>query len=196
MHLTLLVSLFAVTICQNTNGNSTTAKNSTTSTTSPVHHSSLTQAKTNHVTSATAANANVSRQQPPLTSSRAGPTSGELPSVPQLTPNGTEVTQHSTQTADASPVTNRTLSEGPTAAYINATVTATATALPHGFGKSDLAENPGLVAVLCIFCIVLALALVVATVKCVRSPRASFERLEDVPMNKVNEGSPFAHYSK
>ncbi|XP_039454354.1 uncharacterized protein LOC116318232 isoform X2 [Oreochromis aureus] len=64
------------------------------------------------------------------------------------------------------------------------------------WGKDDLASNPGLVAIICIFCIVLALVIVVFTVKCIRSPRSKFERLEDMPMGKVNEESPFAHYSK
>lgn len=59
-----------------------------------------------------------------------------------------------------------------------------------------MAANPGLVAILCIFCIILALVLVVATIKCIRSPRSNFERLDDVPMGKVNEESPIAQYSK
>ncbi|KAM9383918.1 putative LOC729966 homolog isoform 2-T2 [Pholidichthys leucotaenia] len=62
--------------------------------------------------------------------------------------------------------------------------------------KGALASNPGLVAVICIFCIIFVLAVVVAIVKCVQSPRSNFERLEDVPMGKVNEESPFAQYSK
>ncbi|MEQ2218681.1 hypothetical protein XENOCAPTIV_006717, partial [Xenoophorus captivus] len=63
-------------------------------------------------------------------------------------------------------------------------------------GNYDLAENPGLVAIICIFCIVLSLLLVVMAVKCIRSSKSDFERLEDVPMGKVNEASPFAQYSK
>lgn len=52
----------------------------------------------------------------------------------------------------------------------------------HEQQKDDMAQNPGLVAIICIFCIILALVLVVATVKCIRSSRSNFERLEDVPM--------------
>lgn len=55
-------------------------------------------------------------------------------------------------------------------------------ALPHEWKKGDLVANPGLVAVLCIFCVVLFLVLVVAVVKCAQSPRSNFERLDDVPM--------------
>ncbi|PWA21179.1 hypothetical protein CCH79_00009377 [Gambusia affinis] len=58
----------------------------------------------------------------------------------------------------------------------------------------NLVENPGLVTVICIFSIVFGLLLVVLIVKCVRSSRSDFERLEDVPMGKVNEASPFAHF--
>ncbi|XP_059384734.1 protein CIST1-like [Carassius carassius] len=57
-----------------------------------------------------------------------------------------------------------------------------------------LATNPGLVAVLCIFCIVVAVVVVVVIVKTVRSRRPQFERLDDVPMGKVNEEAPFARY--
>uniref|UniRef100_A0A3Q3DVM0 Uncharacterized LOC109518978 n=1 Tax=Hippocampus comes TaxID=109280 RepID=A0A3Q3DVM0_HIPCM len=66
---------------------------------------------------------------------------------------------------------------------------------PQDFGKEDLRTNPGLVAIITIFCIILALVLIVATVKCIRSPRSDFERLEDVPMVSLKR-SPFARYSK
>lgn len=46
----------------------------------------------------------------------------------------------------------------------------------------DLAANPGLVAVVSIFCIVVAAVVVVVIVKAVRSRRPHFERLDDVPM--------------
>lgn len=58
----------------------------------------------------------------------------------------------------------------------------------------DVATNPGLVAVLCIFCIVVAIVVVVVIVKTVRSRKPQFERLDDVPMGKVNEDAPFARY--
>ncbi len=46
----------------------------------------------------------------------------------------------------------------------------------------DVTSNPGLVAVLCIFGIVVAVVVVVVIVKAVRSRRPQFERLDDVPM--------------
>ncbi|XP_070410320.1 uncharacterized homolog isoform X2 [Nothobranchius furzeri] len=75
-------------------------------------------------------------------------------------------------------------------------VTATSSGLSSNWRKDDFATNPGLVAVMCLFCIVLALSLVVIMVKCFHSPRSNFEKLEDMPMGKVSEESPFAHYSK
>lgn len=49
--------------------------------------------------------------------------------------------------------------------------------------KNDMATNAGLVAVLCIFCIIFALVLVVFAAKFIQSPRSNFERLkDDVPM--------------
>lgn len=48
--------------------------------------------------------------------------------------------------------------------------------------KVDLSASPGLVAVLCIFCIVFVLLVVVFTLKFIQSPRPDFQRLDDVPM--------------
>lgn len=58
----------------------------------------------------------------------------------------------------------------------------------------DVAVNPGLIAVLCIFSIVMAVVVVVVIVKAVRSRRPHFERLDDVSMGKISEDAPFAHY--
>ncbi|XP_055717942.1 mucin-2-like [Salvelinus fontinalis] len=61
-------------------------------------------------------------------------------------------------------------------------------------GSHDLSRSPGLVAVLCIFCICLGLLLAVGITKFITSRGSKFERLEDVPMGKMNEESPFARY--
>nr|XP_046156510.1 rho family-interacting cell polarization regulator 1-like [Oncorhynchus gorbuscha] len=61
-------------------------------------------------------------------------------------------------------------------------------------GSHDLSRSPGLVAVLCIFCICLGLLLAVGIAKFINSRGSKFERLEDVPMGKMNEESPFARY--
>ncbi|XP_067288263.1 protein CIST1-like [Pseudorasbora parva] len=58
----------------------------------------------------------------------------------------------------------------------------------------DVAVNPGLIAVLCIFCIAVAVVVAVVIAKAVRSRRPQFERLDDVSMGKINENAPFAHY--
>ncbi|XP_037324531.1 uncharacterized protein LOC119216169 isoform X2 [Pungitius pungitius] len=123
------------------------------------------------------------------------------------THNGTQATHFSVtphQTATSNQTSNQTISHQSTlpSASDSPNVTATTTAnttspgLPQEWEKGDLNENPGLVAVLCIFCIVFVLVLVVTTVRCIGSSSNNFKRLEDVPMNKVNEESPFARYSK
>ncbi|XP_053369630.1 putative protein TPRXL isoform X2 [Clarias gariepinus] len=59
----------------------------------------------------------------------------------------------------------------------------------------SLAKNPGLVAILCIFFIILALLCVIMIAKLISSQKSSqFERLDEVPMNKMNEDAPFARY--
>ncbi|XP_034439688.1 uncharacterized protein PB18E9.04c-like [Hippoglossus hippoglossus] len=136
-------------------------------------------------------------------------TSTEIPVANQMSTEIPVANQTSTgipitnQTSTGIPVTNQTVTNGSTipptsgSPYVtaNTTVNTTSSALSHE--KEDgFASNPGLVAIICIFCIVLVLALVVAAVKCSSRSRNNFERLEDVPMGKVNEGSPFAHYSK
>ncbi|XP_068176122.1 protein CIST1-like isoform X2 [Antennarius striatus] len=68
--------------------------------------------------------------------------------------------------------------------------------LSHNWTKDDWEANPGLVVVICIFCIIAALVLVIVILKCIQSPHSNFERLEDVPMGNVNEKSPIAPYSK
>lgn len=54
--------------------------------------------------------------------------------------------------------------------------------IDQGDREQDVAVNPGLIAVLCIFSIVVAVIVVVVIVKAVRSRSPQFERLDDVPM--------------
>ncbi|KAK6320505.1 hypothetical protein J4Q44_G00096120 [Coregonus suidteri] len=61
-------------------------------------------------------------------------------------------------------------------------------------GRHVLSRSPGLVAVLCIFCICLGLMLAVGIAKLITSRGSTFQRLEDVPLGKINEESPFARY--
>ncbi|NP_001410481.1 uncharacterized LOC729966 homolog precursor [Danio rerio] len=67
------------------------------------------------------------------------------------------------------------------------------TALENRNGQ-DIAANPGLAAVLCIFSIVVAVVVVFVIVKAVRSRRPQFERLDDVSLGKISEDAPFARY--
>ncbi|XP_020335352.2 putative LOC729966 homolog isoform X2 [Oncorhynchus kisutch] len=61
-------------------------------------------------------------------------------------------------------------------------------------GRHVLSRSPGLVAVLCIFCICLGLLLAVGIAKLITPRGSTFQRLEDVPLGKINEESPFARY--
>ncbi|XP_060934077.1 protein CIST1-like [Limanda limanda] len=136
------------------------------------------------------------------TSTGIPPTNQTSTGVPPTNQTSTRI-PITNQTSTGIPVTNQTVTNGSTipptsgTPYFtaNTTVNATGSALSPDM-LNGLASNPGLVAIIFIFCIVIILALVVAAVKCSPSSRNNFERLEDVPMGKVNEGSPFAHYSK
>ncbi|XP_069505365.1 uncharacterized homolog [Ambystoma mexicanum] len=55
-------------------------------------------------------------------------------------------------------------------------------------------KNPGLVAVLCIFAAILAIVVVVVAVKFCQRGGPQFQKLDEVPMNSVNEEAPFARY--
>ncbi|KAL7854538.1 hypothetical protein SRHO_G00167280 [Serrasalmus rhombeus] len=83
----------------------------------------------------------------------------------------------------------------PTATASTKKVNATQTTASQGVEGKSLPMSPGVVAVLCIFFIVLALVLVVVIAKVITSYRKpKFERLDDLPMSKMSEDSPFARY--
>lgn len=212
MHFTVLVSLFALRVHadpttssadkQVTAMNTPTAQPTSVTNSNNVSLSSVASTPqhthTQHLSTAThqittaVTSKNVSSSPPPST-------------APQ-TPNRTEETPSSphTQTTLTHQTSNETVSNGTTLpsgsespnVTTTTTVNTTSPGLSQDWGKDAFAGNPGLVAIICIFFIIFALVLVVVTVKCIGSPRANFERLEDVPMGKVNEESPFAQYSK
>lgn len=203
MHLRLLTTLFALTVCKGVVTSSTVEPASpptdaehhtasVTTTTADVASPSVktTDAKQPHNTAPTQITAQVT--------SHRGSTSAP-PSTPRPTRNTSP--EPESGTTPQTTTTNQTFTHNPTLPTTSSntsttTVNTTSTALSPEWSQGDLAANPGLVAILCIFCIVLALVLVVATVKCIRSPRSNFERLDDVPMSKVNEESPFAQHSR
>ncbi|XP_023255401.1 mucin-7-like [Seriola lalandi dorsalis] len=202
MQLIVLVSLFAVTACR---------AQPPASATNAEHHTNLTVRTKNDVISSTVKTTNTSQQTTPHQISTTV-TSEKMSSSPPLSSTSPQTPSKTKETNPSRPPettkTNKTLDETvsprstPPQASGSPNVTATTTvnttspALSHDQGKGDLATNPGLVAIICIFCIILGLVLVVASVKCVRSSRSNFERLDDVPMGKVNEHSPFAQYTK
>ncbi|KAG8126794.1 hypothetical protein E2320_021856 [Naja naja] len=54
--------------------------------------------------------------------------------------------------------------------------------------------KPGLVVVICLFVIVLVIGAVVVLIKFCRRKEPAFKKLDEVPMRKVAEDSPFARY--
>ncbi|XP_070588924.1 uncharacterized homolog [Erythrolamprus reginae] len=54
--------------------------------------------------------------------------------------------------------------------------------------------KPGLVVVICLFAFVLVIVAAVVLIKCCRPKEPAFKKLDEVPMGKVAEDSPFARY--
>ncbi|KAF5910037.1 cell wall protein DAN4-like isoform X2 [Clarias magur] len=109
----------------------------------------------------------------------------------------TTTTLRSTEFVSVTPSLSHTEESGKTAASpekVNTTQSSGTVTASSNKGDS-LAKNPGLVAILCIFFIILALLCVVMIAKLISSQKSSrFERLDEVPMNKMNEDAPFARY--
>ncbi|XP_043986394.1 cell wall integrity and stress response component 2-like [Gambusia affinis] len=197
MHLTVLLSLLTATACRGS------AVSSAMTTTSASH---VTTTSASHVTTTSAS----------LATSSTVKTSTVTPQLQTTTQMITNLTSASPQTATAektgpssaplnttittiTQTSNQNVTQDQTVALTSLNVTAGTSGNKTSSGNKEnynLVENPGLVTVICIFSIVFGLLLVVLIVKCVRSSRSDFERLEDVPMGKVNEASPFAQYTK
>ncbi|XP_077390891.1 putative LOC729966 homolog [Festucalex cinctus] len=171
MHMTVLISLLTVTISQSTSFSPTAKQTSVTAITTLTKTNN--EGWTSHTTQ--------QRTVPPTGTSQAS-------ARPPQTANRIQ--------EQTSKETTPLLSTILAASTATSHQKSTGIAPPQDFGEDSLRANPGLVAIITIFCIVLTLMLIVATVKCIQSPSSDFERLEDVPMDKMNEGSPFARYSK
>ncbi|XP_038157851.1 integumentary mucin A.1-like isoform X1 [Cyprinodon tularosa] len=191
MYLTLLLTLVTVTICSETTAVPETAGGELTTTTAS--HATL-----NFTTSSSAVTTAVTPQNQTATqnTTEASLTSPQTPTAEKTSPSSPPLNTTTSQTS------NETVTEEQEVPSTTLNVTAgtstntTTSALSDNKDNYNWAANPGLVAVICIFCMVFGLLLVVIMVKCVRSSRPSFERLEDLPLGKVNEASPFAQYSK
>ncbi|XP_021423060.2 cell wall protein RBR3 [Oncorhynchus mykiss] len=134
------------------------------------------------------------------------PSQYSQPLTPSQSSNGSTTTQTSTGfTADTT--MNQTLTgivgHDSTSSIFSSTLSpssdfttgnmSSSTALESD-GRHVLSRSPGLVAVLCIFCICLGLLLAVGIAKLITPRGSTFQRLEDVPLGKINEESPFARY--
>ncbi|XP_014883734.1 putative LOC729966 homolog isoform X2 [Poecilia latipinna] len=185
MHLTVLLSLLTATACRGS-----TVSPTVTATTASYATQSLTTSSTVETSAVTPQLQTTTQTTTNLTS--ASPQTAEQTSLSSATLNTTVTV---TQTSNETVTQNQTVPL--TSESLNVTAGTSGNKTSSGNKENyNLAENPGLVAVICIFTIVFGLLLVVMMVKCVRSSRSDFERLEDVPMGKVNEASPFAQYTK
>ncbi|XP_054912952.1 uncharacterized protein LOC129377187 [Poeciliopsis prolifica] len=188
MHLTVLLCLLTATACRGSSVSSTVTATSASSATQSLASSPTvkTSTVTPQLQTTTQTTPNLTSASPQTaTAEKTGPSSAPLNTTIGQTSDQT-VTQNQTV-----PLTSESLN-------VTAGTSGNKTTSDLSGNKENykLVESPGLVAVICIFTIVFGLLLVVITVKCVRSSRSNFERLEDVPMGKVNETSPFAQYTK
>ncbi|XP_014883733.1 putative LOC729966 homolog isoform X1 [Poecilia latipinna] len=188
MHLTVLLSLLTATACRGS-----TVSPTVTATTASYATQSLTTSSTVETSAVTPQLQTTTQTTTNLTS--ASPQTAEQTSLSSATLNTTVTV---TQTSNETVTQNQTVPLTSESLNVTAGTSGNKTSSDLSGNKENynLAENPGLVAVICIFTIVFGLLLVVMMVKCVRSSRSDFERLEDVPMGKVNEASPFAQYTK
>ncbi|XP_019730730.1 putative LOC729966 homolog [Hippocampus comes] len=180
MHLTVLISLLTVTISQSISFSSNTKQ-------TPVTTIAMLTETNNEGWS------RHSTQQQTVTPSGTSQETARPPQTTNRIQEDHDTTVNRQTSKETTPLPSTILRDS---TVVTPHQTSTSRVHPQDFGKEDLRTNPGLVAIITIFCIILALVLIVATVKCIRSPRSDFERLEDVPMDKMNEGSPFARYSK
>ncbi|XP_063003414.1 uncharacterized LOC729966 homolog [Elgaria multicarinata webbii] len=142
----------------------------------------------------------------PKTISNAPPTTADATthqssSDSSPSPNTIQATGHSSGTSHvtAGPATSTSLAtskEPPLTSPAAESTSHNGTATTAGPSDEDapVTQKPGLVAVICIFLVVLLLGAVVIVVKCCRAREPAFQKLDEVPMGKVAEGAPFARY--
>ncbi|XP_060089409.1 uncharacterized LOC729966 homolog [Heteronotia binoei] len=123
-------------------------------------------------------------EAPPVATASSSP---QLPSSSQGLPATTSDTHASSPSTESS-------SPAPSAASLGARQT-TAANRAGPTEEPPLQRNPGLVAVVCIFISILAIGTVVILVKSCRPKTSAFKRLDEVPLAKVTEESPFARHS-
>ncbi|XP_040182947.1 uncharacterized protein LOC120916180 [Rana temporaria] len=172
------------TISTSTNNATTLTSNSTTRTDTTTHASStLTSGATSHI---------------PTEISKVTQTEHSTSTINATSPHASESTTNHTSSTGSTYTTNKTnttTSSFNTLHPDNATQTINGTSIPAGIpANKGLSDNPGLIAVLCIFFSILAIVIVVSVVKFFRKPGPGFEKLDEVPMNGMNEEAPFARY--
>ncbi|KAG6927760.1 hypothetical protein G0U57_009326, partial [Chelydra serpentina] len=127
----------------------------------------------------------------PNSTTAAAPVSSRNPesaSSRPLSPASPGPTNTSAAPAASSSETHSTEQPGPS----NGTA-ASGSALPVPKPPA-LSQSPGLVAVICIFVAILLIAAGVVVVKLCHRREPAFKKLDEVPMGKMTEDSPFARY--
>ncbi|KAM4708105.1 putative LOC729966 homolog isoform 1-T1 [Discoglossus pictus] len=108
--------------------------------------------------------------------------------------NSTSVSYNVSNSTPYTPSTGHT-ADTTTVFYNTTSHPLNSTALPGEVQESKgLADNPGLVAVICIFVSILCITFVVVAIKFCQKSEPEFQKLDEVPMNGINEEAPFARY--
>ncbi|XP_034293655.1 protein CIST1-like [Pantherophis guttatus] len=113
-------------------------------------------------------------------------------------PQSTRATSSTTKTNDST--TNWSTVSSPTGSKEPLTTTQTVESINGSTSAGPLSPEPafsakpGLVVVICLFVFVLVIVAVVVLIKCCRPKEPAFKKLEEVPMGKVTEDSPFARF--
>ncbi|XP_031460200.1 vegetative cell wall protein gp1-like [Phasianus colchicus] len=135
----------------------------------------------------------------PLTTAPSHTPATSAPSSPTTVPNHTW--SPGTAPAPSSPgqPTPPPSSAVPTASPAPGTASALSSSTAQPLRTSSLAQpssksNPGVVVVVCLFVAVLAGAVAMLLVRLCRCRKPPFQRLDEVPMGKVSEDSPFARH--
>ncbi|XP_032083365.1 uncharacterized protein F26C11.3-like [Thamnophis elegans] len=128
------------------------------------------------------------------TPSRANVTSKAASSpMPQSTGAISSTTKTNDSTTNWSPVTSPTGSKEPLTTHMAESINGSTQAGQFS-PKVAYSTKPGLVVVICLFVVVLVIVAVVILIKSCRPKEPAFQKLDEVPMGKVAEGSPFARY--
>ncbi|KAH1174793.1 uncharacterized protein PB18E9.04c-like [Mauremys mutica] len=158
------------------------------STTATPPHSPVATSRDTSLSAALTDNTTASTQNRTTAAAPASSRNPESASSSPLSPASPSHTNTSATPAASSSETHLTEQLGP-----NSSTTASGSAV-SSLKQPTLSQSPGLVAVICIFVAILLIAAGVVVVKLCRRREPAFKKLDEVPMGKMTEDSPFARY--